>query len=646
MTGSAPGAGAAREGITLRAFALGALGALAIGTGVSYTDTMVRGGRIAQDFGSPVAVFLLVLVAAGLNPLLGCLRRPWRLTRAEVALIYIMALLAAAVPSMGLTSFFLPFLSGAQYYATPENQWAELFLHHVPAWLIPHDPAAIHGFYEGSPTARVDWAAWLPPLMAWTPFLLALYLVMIALMVVMRRQWMDHERLLYPLMQPSLAMLAQDGRRMPPLFRSWLFWLGWAIPFSIGVVNGLHAYHPVVPEIQLYGRALLFRGTTPVLPALSFTTVGMTYFLSQDIALGIWVFNVIAKLQQGAFNVLGVTTGERMEWVTVPLLAHQNIGAMTVFVLFGLWVGRRHLGAVLRKAFRGDPAIDDSDEMMSYRAAVFTILGGSLFMLWWLVQTGLPPWVALLTLFMAFVIFQGLTLMVTQGGFFIARTPMNPGNFMVSGFGVEAIGGRGVTALGYTWSWAGEMRIFVMAACANALHLARHCLRGNRRLLLWAMLVAIAASAVGSVWAQLALGYQHGAINMGGFYTGLVKYPSNFIARHLMNDTPWHLGGWLWTAFGGGLMWVLLLAKQRFLWWPIHPMSLPISAMRMTDLIMLSVFLSWLLKLLILKYGGPALYNRGKPLFIGLVAGHFTSMCAWAVIDALTGMTDNLVYYL
>ena len=213
MTGSAPGAGAAREGITLRASALGALGALAIGTGVSYTDTMVRGGRIAQDFGSPVAVFLLVLVAAGLNPLLGCLRRPWHLTRAEVALIYIMALLAAAVPSMGLTSFFLPFLSGAQYYATPENQWADLFLHHVPDWLIPHDPAAIQGFYEGSPTARVDWTAWLPPLMAWTPFLLALYLVMIALMVVMRRQWMDHERLLYPLMQPSLAMLAQDGRR-------------------------------------------------------------------------------------------------------------------------------------------------------------------------------------------------------------------------------------------------------------------------------------------------------------------------------------------------------------------------------------------------------------------------------------------------
>ena len=611
-SGADPHATARREGITLRAFALGTLASLAIGTGVSYADTMIRGSRIAQDFGSPVAVFLLVLVAALLNPLIGCLRRSWYLSSSEVALIYIMALLAAAVPSMGFTSFFVPYLSGAQYYATPENEWAEQFLHYVPYWLIPHDPTAIKDFYEGNATGQIDWDAWLPPLLAWAPFVLTLYLVMIALMVVMRRQWMDNERLLYPLMQPSLAMIAQDGRRTPPLFRSWLFWLGWAIPFSIGIVNGLHAYYAFIPEINLYGHMMLFRETTPIRPTLSFTTIGLTYFLSQDIALGIWVFNLIAKLEQGVFNVLGIASDERMEWVTVPILAHQNIGAMTALVLVGLWVGRRHLAAVLRKAFRGDASVDDRDEMMSYRSAVFTVLGGVVFMLWWLVKTGLPLWASVLTLFMAFVIFQGLTLMVTQGGFFIARAPMNPGHFVVSGFGVEALGGRGVTALGYTWSWAGEMRIFVMAACANSLYLAQRCLRGNRRLLLWSMLVAIAMSVVGSVWMQLSLGYTYGAINMGGFYTGLVKYPSNFISRHVLNETPWNWGGWVWTAFGGGLMWLLMIVKQRFVWWPIHPMSLPISAMWMTDIIMLSVFISWLLKLAILKYGSqvipPALH--------------------------------------
>ena len=64
-----------------------------------------------------------------------------------------------------------------------------------------------------------------------------------------------------------------------------------------------------------------------------------------------------------------------------------------------------------------------------------------------------------------------------------------------------------------------------MAACVNALKLAGQHIHANRRILLWSMLVAILASAVGSIWMQLALGYQYGAINLGGFFRGLVHYP-------------------------------------------------------------------------------------------------------------------------
>ena len=131
-------------------------------------------------------------------------------------------------------------------------------------------------------------------------------------------------------------------------------------------------------------------------------------------------------------------------------------------------------------------------------------------MWWWLCQTGLAPWAAGLTLFVAFVIFIGLTRMVAEGGFFITRAPMNPGNFMVSGFGVEALGGKGVTALGYTFVWAGELRIFLMAACANALKLAEEHIGGRRHVLLWAILVAVLVSSIGSIWMQVALGYSHG----------------------------------------------------------------------------------------------------------------------------------------
>ncbi len=90
----------------------------------------------------------------------------------------------------------------------------------------------------------------------------------------------------------------------------------------------------------------------------------------------------------------------------------------------------------------------------------------------------------------------------------------------------------------------------------------------------------------------------------------------------------------------------LTLARQRLVWWPVHPMSLPLSSMWMTDTIALSVFLSWLIKLMMLRYGGPALFQRGKPLFIGLVTGQFVSMGTWVVIDGFTGMQDNLVWWL
>ena len=222
---------------------------------------------------------------------------------------------------------------------------------------------------------------------------------------------------------------------------------------------------------------------------------------------------------------------------------------------------------------------------------------------------------------------------------------MNAGNFMVSGFGVESLGPAGVAATGYSFVWAGEMRIFVMVACANALKMAE-LIKGGRRALLWAMLTAILISAISSVWVTLSLCYEHGAINLSAFYTVFVHYPYNFISRHLTDNTAVSWGGWLWSAYGGALMWLLMLAKQRLVWWPIHPLSLPISSMWPTDMIVLSVMLSWMFKSLILKFGGPALFQRLKPFFIGLVAGQFSSMGFWVVVDYLTGMSDNVVYLL
>ena len=70
---------------------------------------------------------------------------------------------------------------------------------------------------------------------------------------VLTRQWMDHERVLYRLMQPSLEMIAQvDEKLLPPLYRSPLFWLGLAISFSIGVITAL--YQIRCPWLHLFSE--------------------------------------------------------------------------------------------------------------------------------------------------------------------------------------------------------------------------------------------------------------------------------------------------------------------------------------------------------------------------------------------------------
>ena len=284
---------AQHEGVTVRSFLIGTLVSLLIGLGIAYADNAIRGSYMAFDFGSPVAVFFLFIIVALLNPLAGWIRRAWFLSEAEITLVFIMGLVAASIPAMGLTGFFLPYLSGAQYYASPENGWAELFMHYTPDWLIVQDQQAIKNFYEGNPQGAggIPWKAWLPSLLAWVPFLLALYLGMIASMVILRRQWMTHERLLYPLMQPSLALIAQEkGRLLPPLLRSAYSGLEWAFPSLLAVSRPCTPIILFFPKIELYTLLPIFRDSTLLRPGLYFTTIGFTYFLSRDISLGIWFF--------------------------------------------------------------------------------------------------------------------------------------------------------------------------------------------------------------------------------------------------------------------------------------------------------------------------------------------------------------------
>ncbi|MDP6019558.1 MAG: hypothetical protein QGI32_26005, partial [Candidatus Latescibacteria bacterium] len=219
-----------------------------------------------------------------------------------------------------------------------------------------------------------------------------------------------------------------------------------------------------------------------------------------DIAFAIWFFNLLARFEEGIFSIIGISSTEKLYYAGgFPVLAHQGMGAMIVLVLFGLWGARDHIGQVVRKACGRAPEIDDSDEMLSYRVAVFGFIASNAFIGAWLFLAGMALWVVPLYLFAMYLLFIAITRIVAEGGIAAARAPLIASDFVTSSLGNTVLGPQTLVALGFTYVWAADIRTFVMASCANGLKLAEEQLQRHKRTLFCAIFLAIIVSLAASI---------------------------------------------------------------------------------------------------------------------------------------------------
>jgi len=614
----------------------------------TYSTTMIRGSYLNLNFSAAGVLFLFFFLILA-NLLLAVLRRTLSLNRTELIVIYFMMIIAACVPSMGFTQFIIPCLVGSFYYATPENNWDFYYNQYIPTWMVPQGDEVRRYFFEGLPAGMpIPWDAWVVPLAFWYAFFLALGLAMVCGMVILRKQWMDQERLVYPLVQVPLELMQRDasGYIGLQLLKSRLMWAGFLFAFALVSINGLNYYYPYFPRINRFASLYIFRDTVDLNFWINPAWTGFFYFVKLDISASIWVFYLLTQTQRGIFNLLGVQSTQRLDlYSRDPYLAHQGFGAMIVFVLIGLWLARGHLRQVWQNAFGRTPAVDDSREMLSYRQAVWGLLAGTGLVGLALWLTGLPPLGVLVFLFGALVVYLSLTRGVAEGGVPSMRPPLMTSTFVISAVGTAALGPPGLMALGFSYGWHAELRTSVMAALANGLKLAEG-MEIGRRSLLWLALLAILAAFCGSTYMMLHVAYKYGGINLAGlfFVWGAATCgPKDMVPRiaDLAEGPRWD--AWLFSGIGGGVMAVLMWVRHRFLWWPLNPLGYPISSNWKTGHIFFPCFVAWLFKSVILKYGGPRLYRDARPFFLGLILGEIIGAGTWLVLDYFTGHTDNFI---
>jgi hypothetical protein len=163
----------------------------------------------------------------------------------------------------------------------------------------------------------------------------------------------------------------------------------------------------------------------------------------------------------------------------------------------------------------------------------------------------------------------------------------------------------------------------------------------NSRRMLIALGIATVLGIFASYWGLLHIFYKHGI-------HGTIIGPADIFGRE-----PWvRMHAWLTNpiyqepdlprtiALGAGIGWVILLAvcRLQFVWWPFHPVGLAVSSSWSMGMLWFPMFVSWLIKTLLLRYGGSKAYRPAVPFFIGLVLGEFVIGSFWNLYGVAAGI--------
>ena len=98
---------------------------------------------------------------------------------------------------------------------------------------------------------------------------------------------------------------------------------------------------------------------------------------------------------------------------------------------------------------------------------------------------------------------------------------------------------------------------------------------------------------------------------------------------------------WLFTGVGIAVIAFTVLMRARFAWFPFHPLGYLMATSYPVHAFWFSIFLGWLAKTLIGRYGGSDSARRVLPFFLGLALGDVMMMLFWIGVDGYFGRTGH-----
>jgi hypothetical protein len=558
----------------------------------------------------------------------------------ELLVLYVMLTAMSSLCSHDMMEILIPTIGHAYWFATPENEWSELFHRYLPDWLTISDQRVLTGYYEGETSfykARYI-QAWLQPILWWMLFIVVFIFVMLCINTILRKQWTERERLTYPIIQLPLEMTDTKFQ----FFRNKLMWIGFSIAAFISIVNFLNFLYPSVPEIPIKRRDVNYLFTEKPLNALNPIrvdaypfVVGISFLIPLDLLFSCWTFYWFYKIQ--------ILLGSMMGWRSLPgfpYATQQAFGAYVGLLVFSLWAGRKQFIRILKSATylsKASDRPDDSEEPMPYKFAFWGMIGGIAFLSLFSQRAGMSIYIAPLFFFIYYVLSTTIARVRAELGFIVQDMGgMVPPNTLITWFGTRSLGPSTLTVFALYKFFNRHSRSNAMPHQLEAFKLAEKTGINNRRLLISIMLATVVGGFVTS-WLLLDHYYRYGAASgyFGPWALGLANSAFSPLQNWLTYPTTTN---YTYISFMGvGFIFTisLMILRSRFIWWPFHPLGYALSSTWGMFNLWSCLFIASFAKWIILKQGGLKAYRRAIPFFLGLALGDFILGSIWSVLSAI-----------
>ena len=632
------------------ALALGFAGSIFIWIAAPYTRLLLRLENISDSYLPVVVLLILVLLACVFNPLVARVRGQLALTRSQLALITGMMLMAAVLPVQGVF-YTLPYsLVTTSVRCTSEKALSEAYVGSrlsrrlFPDSLVYGDSPGVSEHFLGEllPGESVPWSAWLSPSLAWGSLLLTFGLMSLGLAMVVLPQWRDNERLSFPLVgiYDSLLDRPPDGG-VPSVFRERSLWLGFALVFFLYGLRGLNGYFPEsVPAIPLSWNLrqcfteepLLYVPSRITSNQITFSFVAIAFFMPTRISFSIW-FMMIAYT---VYIVLGRAYFPPFHYGTI---SDHRSGAMLVLTGAVLWLGRRRWQEVVRRVVQRD----NSEQGRRDRVAAALLCGGAAGLLAWFLWGGAQLGWAAAYVLIGLAVSLLVTRFVAETGMPFIRTDGMDASLFIHLFPAGWTSAASAFMSGITWiffQFGSRVNIMAMGLQSLAIGKRETESRPGRGVAVLVATLVAGFFLCGAV--HLWMNY-HQSVTLDGVESPIAASGGRVLNRtHQLTlalqrgqlnqpaySRPRHL------AFGACLAGVLQWATLSLPRWPLHPIGLFIVFTYYGQIAWASIFVGWLLKVILVRYGGSRLYRQGRPFFLGLLLGEVFSTAFWCIVSSL-----------